>query len=287
MYRESDEAIAWQGSSLTGDGFPLEFAFTSADTNLRYTTEVGTPLTSPQYRLSMACKQLDRLGHSVPSSLINTFHTLQYNADLHYGVWVGGRHSATHDNYKLYVEVPLQTTSFIEQTLGTLKIPQPQLSDRLVPLRMIGYNLASQQFEAYFRVTDATTYHLKTLMAHCGLGDRTQELLGLLEESYGYPLRDKLPGGSIGISYTFSSKGALPVFSLFLFARVLWGGDATIRRKFSQLTSQQGWDSSIYQQITQPLGDRNFCTTHHGMVGFTVSSEGAIVPSLGVRLINA
>jgi hypothetical protein len=282
MYREPDDAIAWQGSTLTGDGFPLEFAFTPADTDLRYTTEVGTPLTLPQHRLSLACQMLAQLGQSVPSYLIDAFHTLQQDADLQYGVWVGGRHGPTQDSYKLYAEVPLESTPFVEQALQRLQIPRPHLSDRLVPLRMIGYHLTAQRLESYFRVADATPHHLKSLMAYCGLGDRTQELLDLLEESYGYPLRGKLPGGSIGISYSLSPGGVLPVFSLFLFGRVL-GGDATIRRKFSELASQQDWDISVYQQITQPLSDRHLCTTYHGMVGLIVPPEGAIVPSLGVR----
>lgn len=285
MYREPDKAIAWQGSSLTGDGFPLEFAFTPADTDLRYTTEVGTPLIPPQQRLSLSFQQLARLGHSVPAQMQDTFRQMQQNTDLQYGAWVGGRHSNTSDSYKLYVEVPEENSSCLEPALHTLRIPRPKLSDRPVPLRMIGYHLTTHKLESYFRVTDVTPYHLKNLMAHCGLGERTQELLELLEESYGYTLRDKLPGGSIGISYSFSPEGVLPVFSLFLFTRVLWGGDATIRHKFSQLTSQQSWDNSLYRQITQSLGDCHLCTTYHGMVGFIVPPNGAIVPSLGVRPI--
>ncbi|MBD2056042.1 hypothetical protein H6F88_08430 [Oculatella sp. FACHB-28] len=286
MYREPDEAITWQGSSLTGDGFPLEFAFTPADTDLRYTTEVGTPLIPPPQRLSLTFQQLAQLGHPVSPAMQNTFRQMQQGADLQYGAWVGGRHSNTNDSYKLYVEVPQENSSSLEQALHTLQIPRPQLSDRPVPLRMLGYHVTAHRLESYFRVTNATPYHLKNLMIYCGLGERAQELLELLEESYGYALRNKLPGGSIGISYSFSAEGVLPVFSLFLFARVLWGGDATIRHKFSQLTSRQNWDSSLYQQITQSLGDCNLCTTHHGMVGFIVPPDGAIVPSLGVRPIS-
>jgi hypothetical protein len=283
LYQEPDEAIAWQGSLLTGDGFPLEFAFTPADTDLRYTTEVGDPLTAPSQRLTLACQRLTQLGYPVPTDLRATLHDIQQGADLDYGAWVGGRHSPTSDSYKLYVEVPKQIAPASETVLNALQIPRPHLSDRPVPPCMIGYHLTAHRLESYFRVADANTHHLNALMSYCGLGDRTQELVDLLEESYGYRLRNKLPGGSIGVSYSLSPGGVLPIFSLFLFARVFWGSDRTIRRKAHELASRNGWDLSLYQRVTESLGDRHTCATQHGMVGFIVPPEGPIALSLGIR----
>src|SRR5262245_59487706 len=46
--------VAWQFSQLTGDGFPVEFAFSSADDVLRYTVEVAGPELPNSRRLGCA-----------------------------------------------------------------------------------------------------------------------------------------------------------------------------------------------------------------------------------------
>jgi hypothetical protein len=284
LYEESDKTIAWHTSTLTGDGFPLEFVFTPADNDIRYTVEMGSSLVAPVERLELACQRLQQLGQTaMPIPLVTRLRRIQQGYPLHYGGWVGGRHGLEGDSYKLYLEVPAAPPEAIQSVLTAFKIPAPRLANRQALLRIVGYNLASRRLEAYFRVSQAEVYHLPRLMEPCGLRDFAQELQEFLAQHYGYPLPDKLPGGSIGFSYSLSPEGEPQVFTLFLFARIFWGGDANIRRRFSDLATQQGWDASRYLRITQSLATRQTWTTAHGLLGFSVSRQTPITLSIGVR----
>lgn len=91
LYQKSDQAIAWQTSTLTGDGFPLEFAVTSGDTDLRYTTEIATPLVAPVQRLALAQQRLQQLTQAdIPDALLVPFQQMQQGGALRHGTWVGG-----------------------------------------------------------------------------------------------------------------------------------------------------------------------------------------------------
>lgn len=165
LYQEPDEAIAWQTSALTGDGFPLEFAVTSGDTELRYTTEITTPLEAPTQRLALAQQRLQQLTQAdIPDAFLGPLHQMQQGAQLRYGTWVGGRHGLTGDSYKLYVEVPASPLATFRRQLLDLQIPYPMLPDRPLLLRMLGYNLTSRRLEAYFRVPQLESYHLPQLI---------------------------------------------------------------------------------------------------------------------------
>ncbi|MEN8443423.1 MAG: hypothetical protein ABG776_00260, partial [Cyanobacteria bacterium J06555_13] len=191
IYREPDKAIAWEASSLTGDGFPVEFAFTTADNSLRYTCEISTPLTAPKERLTLALQRLKKLCAAMPpAALLAQLKQIQASSDspmsLQYGTWVSGRHSLTGDSYKLYIEVPDGAEKTVPGQLKSLHIPYPKLANRAVQLRMLGYNLTSQQLEPYFKVEQLEAYHLPRLMAPCGLSDRAASLHRYLEQQYGY-----------------------------------------------------------------------------------------------------
>ena len=284
LYREPDAAIAWQTSTLTGDGFPLEFAVTSSDADLRYTTEISTPLVAPVQRLALAQQRLRQLTPAeIPAAVLARLQQVQQGGELRYGTWVGGRHGLRGDSYKLYVEVPAADLATFHTPLAECQIPYPTLADRPVRLRMLGYNLTSRRLEAYFRVPQVESYHVPRLMQLCGAGDRASELWDFIEASYGYSLRGKLPGGSVGFSYSVAPDGLSPIFTLFLFARALWGGDARIRRQFSALAAQQGWDITPYHQLTQPLALRHTWATDHGLLGVGVAATGSIALSLGIR----
>ncbi|MDQ5870874.1 MAG: hypothetical protein M3547_01525, partial [Acidobacteriota bacterium] len=58
--------VAWSFSRLTQDRFPVEFAFSSVDPSIRYTTEVGGPELDERERLGRAICQLQRLGAGRP-----------------------------------------------------------------------------------------------------------------------------------------------------------------------------------------------------------------------------
>src|SRR4051794_31527113 len=60
-------AAAWRGSPLTGDGFPVEVAFSTADDRLRLTVEPGAHHLHPDRRLALAANRIAFAGgRSVP-----------------------------------------------------------------------------------------------------------------------------------------------------------------------------------------------------------------------------
>jgi hypothetical protein len=284
LYQAPEPVAAWQFSRLTGDGFPLEFAFSTTDGDLRYTTEITGPWTPAAARLRLACQRLRQLGQPhLPAALFERLCQAQQGGALDYGAWVGGRHNLQGKSFKLYAEVPAKALEHYQPLLQSLPVPWPHLADRPVSLRMIGYHLASRRMEVYYRSPDLEVYHLARLMAPCGLNERSGELRDFLEEAYGYRLVGKLPGGSGGISYACSPDGDAPVFTLFLFARVFWGSDASIRRKLSTLAEKYGWDVTLYQRLTEPLAAHHTWKTYHGLLGLVVAPGAPIAISLGVR----
>lgn len=282
-YRE-EEDISWQASTLTGDGFPLEFVFIPIDTDLRYTTEISSPLTLPAQRLERALQRLQQLGSAdIPAELLAQLQQIQDGGVLSYGTWVGGRHGVKGDSFKLYVEVPLGKVEDYQSLLKILGFSYPKLADRAVYVRMIGYNLSSKFLEIYFRLPYIEDYHLKRLLAPCGLTERASELWHFLEEIYGYSLSNKLPGSSVGISYSIHPNGTLPIFTLFLFANIFWGSDASICRKFTALAKKYNWDIDLYLNVTKGIATRKTWQTYHGILGFVMLPDSSITISLGVR----
>ncbi len=141
-----------------------------------------------------------------------------------------------------------------------LEYPQPRLPDRIAKLRMIAYSPASQQWEVYYRVKSLAPYHVPRVLAPCGLDSRTEELLDYLTQAYGHSLGVRLPGPSVGVSYSMRSPENPQSVTLFFFARVFWGADARIRQRFGRFSNALGWDDSRY-----PRGSRQ--TWLHTRVG--------------------
>ena len=288
VYESPLPEFAWHTSDLTGDGFPLEFTFTSADAAVRYTAEVAAPTLAAEARRAIALALVARLGgQAIPLKVANTLQALQAGATaskgLHFGAWVGGRHtglSAASDRFKLYLEVP--------ESKGRLPFPPslpkpvPHLSDRQLQLRIYGYEPTTGTHECYYRVVHMMSYHVYHLLRQVELGHRTRELLNLIQEAYSRPLRDKLPGGSAGLSFSYG-PGRPVVFTLFLFARALWGGDCHILQRLTTLAAARSWKLGAYRQAAAPLAARNVYQTYHGLLGFVVASDAPIQVTIGLR----
>jgi hypothetical protein len=93
---------------------------------------------------------------------------------------------------------------------------------------------------------------------------------------------ERIPGGSVGFSYAVA-PGEPTAFTLFLFTRLLWGGDGRIRQRFYERLQSVGLDPSPYWQVTAPLAERDIYQTYHGLLGFTLATLAPIQLSLGVR----
>jgi hypothetical protein len=280
----SADLAAWTSSHLTGDGFPVEFAFTTADDRLRYTVEPGSAADTPQERLEKALALVNRLsGATVPQGMVAAWRQAQRGADLRYGAWVAGRHGLTGDEYKLYVEMPGVEGDVPLAADGPALYPRPQLGDRTASARMVAFSPQSGQHEIYYRVPSMLPGHVLRVLTAAGLEAHKEELLSTLGEAYGYPWDERLPGESVGFSYSLDRQAQPQAVTLFFFGRVFWGGDARIREKFGCWSTALGWDDSRYQYITLPLADQHAWTTRHGILGFTLARDGRQHLSIGVR----
>lgn len=284
---------AWGFSRLTGDGFPLEFAFTTTDTHLRYTADPGGFGQSASGNLDDAVGLLAELGQPPPDPQVLAYMAAsqQTAADLSYGVWVGGRHlvgqagnrPAPEDRFKLYAEVP---ESSLESHLPfiTTYLPFPsRLIGRPVQLRMVGLEPATGRLEFYFRMRHLEAGALPLLLQPTGLHSRAGELADFIERAYEHPLSERIPGGSVGFSYGLIPGRETIVFTLFLFSRLLWGGDARIRPRFFERMRQAGQDPTAYWRFSAPLAERDVCRTYHGLMGLAMAPHAPIHLTLGVR----
>jgi hypothetical protein len=286
VYTEVLPDFAWHASKLTGDGFPLELTFTSADNIIRYTAEAAAPTMSAAKRLSSVLQLVEQLSlQPIPPDMNHALHSVQATGEpLHYGIWVGGRHegdSSASDRFKIYLEIadgermPVLPPPLITE-------PQPYLANRKLKLRIYGYEPTSYTHERYYRIEQCMTYHVYHLLNQIGLAHRTQDLLALIETANGRALNGKIPGGSVGFS--FSQKPGQPVvFTLFLFARSVWGGDRSILQGLSELADTQNWDLGLYPEIAAPLVSRNIYNTYHGLFGLVVTPNLPIQATIGLR----
>ncbi|MEU4428267.1 hypothetical protein AB0F81_47250, partial [Actinoplanes sp. NPDC024001] len=247
----ADPAGAWGSSLLTGDGFPVEIGVVTADDRLRYTVEPGGHRLDPARRLALAGRLVEQLG-GVPA---DTHEALPRR----YGAWVGARHGPDGDTYKLYLEAERGR------------------------LRMVACTPVTGEVERYHRIPDLYPIDLPRVLGAADLESRATELLDLLENAYGHRFPGRLPGDSVGVSYTESATGEPLSVTLFFFARVFWGSDDRIRRCLTRLAPELGWDDGRYRALTAHLAGSAGRLTRHGVLGVTVAARGRPALSIGVR----
>jgi hypothetical protein len=277
--------VAWQFSRLTGDGYPVELTYCSHDTTLRYTAEVAGPEYPDSLRLARGREVLSVLGVSqVENPILDVLGRMQAGHELRYGAWLSGRHTAERDQYKLYAEVPADGSPEAEALLdhflnrgGLVLRPRDQLL-------MIGHEIGSGRTEFYFRVHHLDDIGLQRLMNQIGLSDQVSTLLTFIEAITGRPIHRFFPQTNIGFSLSWQDK--VPVLTLGVSARSVFGGDASIRHKLLHLARRYDWPllQSGYALATQPLATlANHWKTCHGLLGLTVAAGGAPVLSVGLR----
>ncbi len=269
---------AWRGSPLTGDGFPVEAAFTTTDARLRMTVEPGSPDLRPADRLDLAARLVaDVGGRAVPADLLDRLRRQQTDLPLRYGAWVSCRVSADAIVLKLYAEVP-------DPAWRWPGLPDPVLEDRAMALRMVAVTPASGDVECYLRGASLWPHHLPDLLTPVGLGHLSSRVERAVQLLHGQPLRGRLPGPSVGVSYTLGDPRRV---TLHFYARALWGGDARIRREYSRLARALGADPTTYDAVTSPLADRRAWATRHGIVGLGLGGDTPASLTLGVRPVAA
>ena len=272
--------VAWQFSPLTGDGFPVEFAFTTADAAIRYTTEIAGPETAPSVRLPLAQQLLAQLGVlPLPTELCDRVARLQATGPLQYGAWVSGRHNATSDRYKLYLEMPTELTAKTLNQIAPDWAGSSCLPHRSVSLRMIGYDLSAARIERYYHVEGLAFWEIDRLLYQLGLSNPAAVWQNLFCQMSHLSLSSALPGNHIGFSLSLSDQG-VPTVSLFTFARSVFGCDLRARQQLLRLAAQHGWNLSLYERLSEPLIAQTGADTAHGMVTVVI----APIPVLGIGL---
>ena len=286
VYHSNWSEVAWEFSNLTAGGFPLEFTFSSKNDNtIRYAAEVAGPELAEIKRLHWAAQMLAILGANRPSeTMMAMLSQIQTSGTLRYGAWMGGRHCADNDRYKLYVEIPSDNSTaandLIKQFLGVT----PLLSQKTPQLVMVGYEPASSRVEFYFQVKGLELWEVGILLRQVDLTSRQTDLLGLIGLFYNRQIKDSLPGGTqIGFSFSITQDRRNPVFSIFTYAGSLCGSDKNIRCKILELAHKEGWDFENYARLSEPLANHSTWMTYHTMMTFCVAAEGMPIFNIGLR----
>lgn len=275
---------AWQFSSLTGDGFPLEFNFSSASDALTFTTEVAGPSVDPLQRLALVEQLLGQLGARPTPHLMTALAGLQTEGELRFGAWLRVRLVETEPEFKVYSETPASTCEDSQRPLFEVLGVKSLLPGVAAPqIRMIGYDLATGGLEFCFRHRDLEPWQLERLCQIARFGDRFAELFETLAAAVARPLGGALPGPQTGFSVTLDSHNVPTRFAVFFFARSLFGGDARIRQTLMRLAQNAGWEFGAYPMVSAPLRDHEGTETAHGMIGFSVGGDGPVQLDFGLR----
>lgn len=262
-------------SSLTETGSAFEPAFSLAAPGLRYTVDPAPPDMSMRARLPHALDLLAALGApSLPSGLSGLLAALQADGALRHGAQIGVRHGAAGDRYKLYAEFPPPAAARADAWATALLGSAPVLTGagRNARPALAGIELATGALEVYYRIEHLHPREIATLMARAGMAGRASELLQMLDATQPVPIRHALPGATWGCSYAAAPGGRI-TFSLYTFARTLFGPDGRIRAGLLAMGRRHGWDLSLYERISGPLAGTRGIACHHGIVGLVVPPD--------------
>jgi hypothetical protein len=261
---------AVRDSRLTHTGAPLELAFVSHSGALRYTVEPGS---HPGQALRHALALMTRLGCALPDEdLLRRLSDWQQAGALRFGAHIGGRHDDGGDSYKLYAEIPIEAAADAEAR-GIAMLGRPPVltdPDRAARPVLVGINPATGDHEIYYRVENLHPAEIGTLMQRIGLNDRAAEVRAIVAATQRIPPRHAMPGRTWGFSYAVTAERE-PIFSLYSFARTLFGPDGRIRDGVLALAQRFGWDLGAYAELSAPLRDSRSFTGRHGLFGIVVA----------------
>lgn len=258
-----------ESSTLSRTGFGLEVAFASADRfALRYTTEVAPPSVPPAVRVARGRSLFEELhGAPLPVPLGALVEETASAEALKFGAWLGARHSAAGDAFKLYVETPPPAAARWER----LCLPPATTWNPAATLHMAGFD--GERVELYFRAESLGAIGLEAALERIGLGARAGDVFDCFSRACGRPVSGSFPVADTGYSYSVSLSGGAPRFSSYVFAHSLFGGDGRIREAILRFARASGWRFPLYETISAPLQSSRGFLTHHGMFGVVVGGE--------------
>lgn len=265
--------IAWCTSTLTPGGYPLEFAWSSADPAIRWTAEVAGPEVSLDARLAMALDILRILDRPV---VLPDFLAGKAGHGKRFGTWLGGRHRRSEDRYKLYLELATaHGWSLVRRLL-------PETVVTAIPARtswrMVGYTADSGIIELYGRVAHQEIWEIERLLTMCDLDPGP--LVSLTDGLTGRDNRARALPGTTGVSLAIDRSGSVVAGGWFALARHLIGQDHVASHAISDTIERHDWCGEIYKAIiTENDGEG----TRFGMVGAGVNAARRPWLQIGCR----
>jgi hypothetical protein len=266
------ESRMFAGSVLSMEGFPFEIAFSSADSALRYTVDPGRSTTDA----------VNALASPPDPFLLDRITQLQQRGALRFKAFIGGRHSASGDRFKIYCEVPEDAATDADALACELMGSESVLPHRRQRIEMFALDPYARRVEFYARIENMTAPEVVVLLGRAGLRARFDEVIGLLQKQYPFRIRRELPGTVFGYSYSLPLDGGPPAFTLYTYARTMFGWDGKIREKLLALAHDLSWDLSFYERLTRPLATRQEAVTSHTMFGVTVADNRPLAINFGV-----
>lgn len=272
-----------RGGHLMSEGYPVELTFTSASpTTVRWTADVVPPACPPSARLRQALSRLTANGVQVPASRVLTFLAgEQQGHEVRFGAWVGGRHDASGDRYKLYVDVPRNRPDRVGKGLRRLLGRSLRRLDG-TPLRFVGLDLRDGTVEMYHRIGPSDRQDIEAVLAAEGLAHRTGDLLDALAAATRWPVVDRLPVTNLGASVAVGPRGDTTV-ALFAHTVSVLGRDLGCRERLLRLVADRGLDLGRYAEVSAALADAPPARRHHSMLTLAVADGGPVHLGIGLR----
>ena len=294
--------VAWRFGVLTATGYPVELAWASRDTALRWTSEVAGPETPEADRLWRAVALAARWagaevgGPTVAGSgplpaRAAPWVAVQQGHRLRWGAWLGARHLDGTRRVKVYLELPAG-----EIAPGPWREAGSRLASRVPGLtwRMAGIN-NDGSVELYARATDLDWASLAAAADLVGDEGRLADVVGELitrvtaggsgSGARAGPRRAGrvvLPRPS-GVSLVLAPSGTPVALTWFAIAKHIWAGDAAVRAAVLRTTAAVACppgSRELYQALSSGPDDGRW---QHGMVGVGIDRRGGTWLQAGLR----
>jgi len=272
-------------SRLTGDGFPMEFSFSSAENAISYTTEIAGPDIPESTKVKLAASLLaERTQVPQDGKITELISQLMQQQDLRYGAWMGGRHGFTgEDRYKIYLEITEASRGIGDTFFQRLTGNSSVLDREHYRLRMISIDNANK-WEYYFRFFHIDVWQLLYIMRSIGFAEQGRELLDFITLISKRKVDQSFTGNNLGFSITLDTFGSAQAISIFTYNyKIFEPGDRYIRKKLLEFSDRFGWDFNSYTQITEPIAFKTGRLTNHGLVAFSISRAGTKILQVGLR----
>lgn len=264
-------------SLLTPGGYPLEFTFSTASRDIRYTSEVG----GANWRASAKRRLISEMTGDFDVWNYPLMRNLAAQPDQRFGCWLSVRHRKDSPDFKVYQEITPRAESKILKRLRR-SLPGRWKDDMLEP-RLLGVPLpAGETAEYYCRIKTPQPGALHKLFYAAGAAARLQcvinYLVFLAAEEPG-KLWNRL---RLGISFQISPIEQ-PVVTLFAHSGQIFSTNRQARERILGFARQIGAEMPLYEQATLPFTKSEPSKMVHGLVGIKISNAKSLECVIGLQ----